>query len=48
MGGEEGLVDEARVMSPALSGAQINGIVKPDEVESIVPHKHVGASIPAA
>ncbi|KAH0607763.1 uncharacterized protein H6S33_002797 [Morchella sextelata] len=37
MGGEEGLVDEAKVLSPAPTGACVNGVVHPDEVES-TPH----------
>lgn len=40
MGGEEGLVGEAEVTSSHATGAQANGIVKPDEVESFVPQKH--------
>lgn len=39
MGGEEGLFDEAKVMSPPPSGAQVNGIVSPDDVEFNVAKK---------
>lgn len=46
MGGEEGLVDEDKVLSPAATGAQVNGVVHPDEVESIVTPHHT-ATTPA-
>lgn len=46
MGGEEGLFDELKVMSPPPTGAQANGIVKPDEVEAFVPQKHIQIKTP--
>lgn len=45
MGGEEGLVDKAKIMSPPF-GAHVNGIVKPDDVEAI-PEKHIEFSVPS-
>lgn len=46
MGGEEGLEDEAKVAPPPPTGAEANGIVKPDEVESFVRQKHTDTAIP--
>lgn len=46
MGGEEGLEDLADE-APHPTGAQANGIVVPDEVESQVPpHEHTEAVVP--
>lgn len=42
MGGEEGLEDlvgEPTTGAPHPTGAQANGIVKPDDVEFVVPQK---------
>lgn len=49
MGGEEGLedmADESNTMSLPPSGAEINGIVKPDDVEFFVPQKHPDPMVP--
>lgn len=46
MGGEEGLEDLSDD-APHPTGAQANGIVKPDDVESRVPpHDHTEAVVP--
>lgn len=46
MGGEEGLEDMDNESKVTFSPAEVNGIVKPDDVESFVPQKHPDPVVP--